>query len=446
MLLKFKFSNWASFKNEAEFSMLGTLERQHQERVPRLKRHGGRKVLPIASLYGGNASGKTKFIQAMAFARDFVVEGVGVDAVIPVKPYRPADDSAPQPSRFEFLILVDEDVYGFSFGVNAKRVVSERLFKMKGDAEVELYSRSLDEIVLGNDLEDPPFLKYAAKGTRENQLFLNNAVMQKGLQFLPVFDWFRNQLEIITPDSRYLPVEQFFQPQSPLCTRVQESLSQLDTGITRLRGIPVPWGNLPISDEERERLEKVVQEGAVFRTRLHNEVYVVRRTSGQLTAEKMVAIHVGKDGSETPFDMSWESDGTLRVIDLLPAFFTMGEKASRKVFLIDELDRSLHPSLTRHLVETYLAGITPDSRTQIIFTTHDVQLMDQKIFRRDEMWAMERSRFDGSVLIPFSDFNSDIRYDKDIRKSYLQGRMGGVPQISGKLAFGSVAEETGGVK
>jgi AAA15 family ATPase/GTPase len=139
--------------------------------------------------------------------------------------------------------------------------------------------------------------------------------------------------------------------------------------------------------------------------------------------------------------MSWESDGTLHVIDLLPAFFTMGEKASRKVFLIDELDRSLHPSLTRHLVETYLAGITPDSRTQIIFTTHDVQLMDQKIFRRDEMWAMERSRFDGSVLIPFSDFNSDIRYDKDIRKSYLQGRMGGVPQISGTLAFGSVAED-----
>lgn len=447
MLLKFNFSNWASFKNEAEFSMLGTLERQHQERVPRLKRHGGKKVLPIASLYGANASGKTKFIQSMDFVRNFVVDGVGVDAVIPVKPYQPAGDYASTPSHFEFLILVDEEVYGFSFAVTQKRVVSERLFKLKGNQEVELYTRSLDEIALGDKLEDRSFLDYAAKGTRENQLFLNNVVMQKGSQFLPVFDWFRNQLEIITPDSCFLPVEQFFQPESPLSNRIQTSLSQLDTGITALRGNRIPWENLPLSDADRARIERVVQEGAILRTRLNNEIYVVRRTSGQLIAEKMVAIHVGEDGRETPFNMSWESDGTLRMIDLLPAFFTTGEKASKKVFLIDELDRSLHPTLTRHLVETYLSGINQDSRTQIIFTTHDVQLMDQKLFRRDEMWAMERNPFDGSILIPFSDFNRDIRYDKDIRKSYLQGRVGGVPQISGRLSFFSpVAEGAGEVK
>lgn len=444
MLLKFKFSNWASFKNEAEFTMLGTLERQHQERVPRMKHYGQKKVLPIASLYGGNASGKTKFIQAMAFAKNFIVEGVGVDSFIAVQPYRPAADSEQKPTTFEFLILVDEDIFGFSFSLTPKRVLSERLFKMKGDTEIELYARTLDTIVLRNDLADLPFLNFAFKGTRENQLFLNNSVMQKGLQFVPVFDWFRNQLEIITPDSRYIPIEQFFQAQSPLCNRIQASLSQLDTGIASLRGIPVAWSDFPASDTEKERLAKIVQEGTVFRMRLRNDTFVVKRTSGELAAEKMVAIHVGEDGRETPFNMSWESDGTLRVIDLLPAFFTMGAKSSKKVFLIDELDRSLHPSLTRYLVETYLAEVTPDSRTQIIFTTHDVQLMDQKLFRRDEMWAMERSVINGSVLIPFSDFNSDIRYDKDIRKSYLQGRMGGVPLISGELAFGSVAEGSGG--
>ena len=98
------------------------------------------------------------------------------------------------------------------------------------------------------------------------------------------------------------------------------------------------------------------------------------------------------------------------------------------VVIIDEIDRSLHPLLTRKLLETYLANRTPESRNQLILTTHDAMLLDQDLLRRDEIWVAERDETGASKIYSFSEFK-DVRADKDIRKSYLQGRMGGVPKL-----------------
>jgi AAA15 family ATPase/GTPase len=106
----------------------------------------------------------------------------------------------------------------------------------------------------------------------------------------------------------------------------------------------------------------------------------------------------------------------------------LSEQVSKKVYVIDEVDRSLHTLLTRRLIEAYLANCTTETRTQLLLTTHDVLLMDQHLFRRDEMWVAERDAAGVSTLLSFSEYK-DIRYDKDIRKSYLQGRLGGVPRL-----------------
>nr|WP_237394924.1 AAA family ATPase [Methylacidimicrobium sp. AP8] len=115
-------------------------------------------------------------------------------------------------------------------------------------------------------------------------------------------------------------------------------------------------------------------------------------------------------------------------MDLLPAFCDLCDQDSKKVYLIDEVDRSLHTLLLRRLLEAYLAGCSPRSRRQLLFTTHDVLLMDQELLRRDEMWVTERDAGGVSRLFWFSDYKG-VRYDKDIRKSYLQGRLGGIPRI-----------------
>ena len=151
----------------------------------------------------------------------------------------------------------------------------------------------------------------------------------------------------------------------------------------------------------------------------------------------MVTYHPKTDGTVAKFEIRQESDGSQRVIDLLPAFLELAAPGSKKVFVIDEVDRSLHTLLTRRLLQAYLASCSADSRTQLLLTTHDVLLMDQQLLRRDEMWVAERKLNGVSILVSFSDYK-DVRYDKDIRKSYLQGRLGGIPRILLGGNFGKI--------
>lgn len=176
-------------------------------------------------------------------------------------------------------------------------------------------------------------------------------------------------------------------------------------------------------------LQEDVKEGMAIRLMSdQNDRFVFTRKNGELTAKKLVTYHPKTDGTEAKFEIQQESDGSQRVIDLLPAFLELAANGSKKVFVIDEVDRSLHTLLTRRLLEAYLASCTADTRSQLLLTTHDVLLMDQQLLRRDEMWVAERKSSGVSTLVSFAEYK-DVRYDKDIRKSYMQGRLGGVPRI-----------------
>ena len=134
-----------------------------------------------------------------------------------------------------------------------------------------------------------------------------------------------------------------------------------------------------------------------------------------------------------------ESAGPICFIKLLPVFFELIRSDSKKVFLIDEINSSLHTLLTRQLIEGYLEYCSSNTRSQLLFTSHDVLLMDQDIFRRDEMWITE-SNFDGiSIIFSLSEYK-DIRSDKNIRKTYLEGRLGGIPNPLIASALGRMDE------
>ena len=109
------------------------------------------------------------------------------------------------------------------------------------------------------------------------------------------------------------------------------------------------------------------------------------------------------------------------------------DASAKKVYVIDEFDRSLHPTLMEYLICQFLQSVGAGTRSQILFTTHNMQLLTQDIFRRDEMWLVRRDSDGVSDLVSFGDFK-DIRFDKDIRKSYLEGRLGGIPHISPRMA------------
>ena len=415
--------------------MVASRERQHRERVPLAAKYQT-KILPIAAIYGGNASGKTNFFKALSFAKNLVVKGIQLDSLIPVETFRLDTESASKPSRFSFELLIEETIYEYSFSVTQKVILEERLVKITSTSETVLYDRRNGKPYFGAGLEKDLFLDFAFKGTRDNQLFLTNSVSQKVETFRPVYNWFRNTLELVAPDTRFEPFEQFLDEAHSLYATMNEMLPKLDTGILHLGGESIPFEDLPLPDALKTMIKEDVQEGMTVRVVSEPSVnrYIITRKQGELIAKKLVSYHPKSDGTETKFELQQESDGSQRVIDLLPAFLEISAPQASKVFVIDEVDRSLHTHLTRRLLEGFLESCSPESRSQLLFTTHDVLLMDQLLLRRDEMWVAERDVTGASHLRSFSEYK-DVRFDKDIRKSYLQGRLGGIPRMlsAGKL-------------
>ncbi len=429
MIINFSIENWMSFQNPTSFSMIASRERQHGDRVPRVGKYQTR-ILPIAVIYGGNASGKTNFFKALNFVKGLVVRGTRPDSIIPIEPYRLDAGSIEKPSRFKIEMLINETIYEFSFAVTRKAVIEEKLIQITSTSEKILYERKGDDPNFDRSLKKDQFLHFAFKGTRDNQLFLTNSVSQKVDIFRPVYDWFKDTLELIAPDSRFKPFENFLNEEHPLFGVMNKMLPQLDTGISHLGSEEIPFDNISLPDEIKSRLQEDIKEGMAIRllTDPSNERFIVTRREGELIVKKLVTFHPKPDGTETKFEIQQESDGSQRVIDLLPAFLEISKTDSKKVYIIDEIDRSLHTLLTRQLLEAYLTNCSNKSRAQLLITTHDVLLMDQQLLRRDEMWVTERNWKGSSNLLSFSEYK-DIRYDKDIRKSYLQGRLGGIPRF-----------------
>jgi len=436
MILRFSLENWMSFRDETTFSMVASRERQHGERVGKLDKYQMR-VLPVAAIYGGNASGKTNFFKALSFAKALIVRGTQPDSLIPLEPFRLDPKRAEQPSRFCFELLIAETIYEFSFTVTRKAVLTERFVVITSTSEKVLYHRQDGKPNFDAALAKEPFLQFAFQGTRENQLFLTNAVSQKVNTFRPVYDWFKDSLELVAPDSRFEPFEPFLDEGHALYATMNDLLPQLDTGIVHMGGEEVPFGSIFLPEPLKTKLQEEVREGMTVRVRTEpiNERFVVTRKDGELVAKKLVTYHLKTDGTKTKFEIGQEADGSQRVIDLLPAFLELSARDSKKVYVIDEVDRSLHSLLTRGLLTGYLSRCSAKTRTQLLFTTHDVLLMDQHILRRDEMWVTERDATGASSVHSFSEYQ-DVRYDKDIRKSYLQGRMGGIPRmVTGGLSL-----------
>ena len=440
MIVRFSVENWMSFRGKAELSMIASRERQHGDRVPRVEKYRA-GILPVAAVYGGNASGKTNLFRALNFAKRLIVRGTQPEDQIPVQPFRLDEESTDLPVRFCFELLIDEKIYEYLFAVTSTDVLEEKLVEISSVSEKVLFERRDGKPNFHESLREDQRLGIVFEGTRDNQLFLTNSVSQKVRDFSPVYSWFRDSLELLAPDSKFQPFEQFLDEKNVLYAMMKDVLPQLDTGISRLGEESIPFELLPVSDSLKTKLKEDVKENVAVRlidTGQSGDYFLITRENKELQVRKLVAFHSGANGADVKFELHDESDGSRRIIDLLPAFLALSSGKAKKVVVIDEIDRSLHTLLTRRLLEMYLGNCSPESRSQLLFTTHDVFQMDQNLLRRDEMWVTEKNAIGESRLYSFSEYK-DVRYDKDIRKSYLQGRLGGIPKI---LFCGACSERT----
>jgi AAA15 family ATPase/GTPase len=437
MLVRFRVKNFLSFKEEVELSMVAGKVQKHPGQIVRCPGYRGLDLLKTAMIYGANASGKSNLVKALDFARFMVVEGVRAKASIPRKVFKLDPACASQVSRFEFEILIKDKLYVYGFALDSKQIYEEWLCEIRTNSEKDLFRRNIsfeneNKIEFGIKLskKEKDLLELVALGTPNNRLFLQESIERNIKHFAHVYEWFEEGLVIVYPNSVHSLAPILFGDEASFGDSLVNYLLRFDTGVCGyfLQPLSEPFPEIP--KELFEELEQSLKDDhAASIMNQAGQRYFVKKEGEGIKLFKLLLRHRDKlCDSDVLFEMDEESDGTLRLLDLIPMLYP-SQQGRNQVVVIDELDRSLHPGLSYEFVSTFLKS---DAQRQLIVTTHEANLLDLELVRRDEVWFVEKNQQGASVLYSLEEFTP--RYDKDIRKGYMLGRFGAIPMI-GPLSF-----------
>ena len=434
MIIEVKFKNWMSFRDETHLSLVATQERRLMARVPKIKSTPTLRVSPVALFYGGNASGKSNLFSLFAFLKRMVISPISDKSKdIPVANFMLDDSASKLPTEIEISFLAkDNEIYKYHVSFDRTQVLLEELAIATPTNKRVLFARANKKVklvntALGKDKRANAF----AEVINKNQLFLAIAGTSVPLLSKP-YDWFRHQLKVISPNATYGGFERMLSRNKDDSKHLASLLSDLDTGICK---IDLEKSDISALPEELDNGINNLSNNDIIDINMDGERIFISKLENEVTVSKIVTFHKGADNPFTKFNMRQESDGSRRLMDILPAFIDLEKKSAASVYVIDELDRSWHYELSRRLLGIYLSQCSTQTCSQLLFSTHDLMLMDQALFRRDEMRFVERDS--NGVSSIYSLANCGIRHDKDIRKLYLQGAIGGLPSL---LRYGSLGK------
>lgn len=451
MLIRFTVENFLSFKDEVEFSMVAGRSRKHPDHIVKT---GKLRLLKTSVIFGANASGKTNLIEAMSFAQNFVTTGVINAEYLVFTPFLLDSASADKPSKFlfEFQCGVGQS-FEYSFVVDRNIVYSELLIETTNDKSALIFERNTSSdgsleikfgaipVLVTNDDDLTDFLP---KSINPRMLFLTmykrleEQIEEHRIPYLEqIYEWFNSTLAPIFTDSVLaigIPIG-LMRP-GELQSRYLDIVDKLDLGIDDigLKEIPEFNAETHLSDDFKEHAEQFTvqlqpnaDQVAVFYN-ARRDSYVFADANASFSEYEMITYHQAKDSNtKIPFDLRLESDGTRRLFKLIPALFGLLNDEADYVFVLDELDRSLHTQLSYKLMELFLEN-SGNRRSQLIVTTHDTSLLDLDLLRRDEVWFVEKDLNGVSSLYSLEEF--DLPKNMDIKMGYLGGRLGAIPVLS----------------
>jgi len=442
MLVQFSVENFLSFDEEQVFSMLAASGDQHPAHlVPDLP-HKGASLLRVAALYGANGAGKSNLVQAMQFAKTLITQGTRGSQPIPVRPFKLGQDAA-RPSKFEFMFIAQGVLYNYGFRLDATRILEEWLFATPGSREHSYFQRvgspngaedfEFGTILTGRTKKKKQFLEFVAQGTRPNQLFLTEALERNVTELKPVVDWFQKSLLILSPEASATHLEMSMHEDEQMTAFTEALLRMTGTGVEKLTTQETGFDldKLPplVAGAFKDQLEAQLAESDAVVLSLYGpqeeSVTLKRGSRGEVVQVQLAMHHRGKQGQFVEFSMEEESDGTQRLANLAPALFRLKQNPEQ-VLVIDELDRRLHPFLSRFFVQAALDE-EEQRNNQLIFTTHDSNLLDLDLLRRDEIWFVEKDNGGSSHLYSLAEFKT--RPDLKTEKGYLNGRFGAIPSV-----------------
>jgi len=419
MLVEFRVENHRSVRDEQALTMESGRIGAEPDREPRPVLGADMRLLPVAALYGANASGKSNFLSALAFMRDAVLHSHRSwppEGGVPREPFawnqRPAE-----PSLFQVTILLDGIRYEYGFAASDTRFIEEWLYSWPLNRKQVWFEREGDDFKFGEHLRGEN--KVVEQVTRPNALFLAAAVQHRHEQLMPIYNWFRALQPVAVPVRR----RRFVGP-------------PLELWLARFVGQPSAPDQLGLFADEpappKARFD-------AFRDLLRAadvgivDVKIVRDEQEEgLRSERWrrgvrVLLQHQQDNEQAWLPLEEESNGTLTLFRLAPA--VLDALWTGGVIIVDELEASLHPLLGIHIVRLFNDPEKNPKNAQLIFTTHDTNLLGTTlgtpVLRRDQIWLTEKDQEGSSRIYPLTDYKP--RKAENIERGYLQGRYGAIP-------------------
>ena len=441
MLLKYSVSNFKSIGHNIDFSMFPTTPDIDEKYTKLIQtRAGAWKILKRGAFYGPNASGKSSFIESIDFAKNFIVDSIPSGKGTGVNQFKGNFEDLDRQSVFQFTFFAEDDeVYEYGFSLDTKQVYEEWLMILtqqgfeplyerqtdrEGKTEIEITSKFARKHSKNRDLAE--LLKETIKEKQKNQLFLYKLYDNGVKRIEPVMEWFQS-IQVIFPSSKvgFLPIR--MKQNIDLQKFISDNLNKMDTGVVQVSAVSKELDIHEFfekSDLPKELIQDIENKKQGMFS-LGGKYYIF----GEEQDDRMMLIQIKFEhklnSKNVEFDLEDESDGTQRLLNLLPMLFATNQK-TRSVYLVDEIDRSLHTKLSKYLLNLFLYS-SEEADFQIIYTAHDVNLIDLNSFSQDEIWFVEKKLTGETVIKPMSDF--DIKKECDILKAYLNGRFGAVPVI-----------------
>lgn len=436
MLIRFVVKNLFSFNELTEFNML-------PGRFSRMPYHvyetGGISLLKLNVMYGANGAGKSNLIKSLALLCKFVETG-SLPIEFLLETFRFDPESRQKDVYLGVEFMKDNVPYYYGVAINQGIIVEEEL-QISGLGKKEDYilfrrtdkpgEKSLELMFCKEVMED--------KEASVFPLFLKNEVLERNTPVLfhmasrknKVFDplkeallWFTQVLVPIMPGTRPkgLPIQ--LEEDANFYQFASDVMQAFNTGIKSINVNTIPIEDF-FGEEDKQQAERITAELKAnpekimhFLSTQEEIIFVLRQN--KVFAKHLYFLH-DTDGGIVKFSAAEESDGTRRLLDYLPAFYAVIK--SKRVYLIDEIERSIHPLLIKELINKF----SHDAKThgQLVFSTHESNLLDQEIFRPDEIWFAEKNKEGATEIYPLSEFKE--HHTIDIRKGYLNGRYGGIP-------------------
>ncbi len=416
MLLRFKFSNFRSFRSEQELSLVAGPLKDHSEglfEIPGLKE----RVLPVAAIYGANASGKTTVLRALQFMKRVIRESHRLwepEQAIPLEPFVGESDTSPATFVVDFIRETVRHQYGFV--LNSSTVLEEWLHAYpSGHKQTWFRRKAGDPMSFSEKLSGEN--KVIEQLTRNNSLFLSSAAQNNHEMLLPIYNWFWTTLVFVTGDRSEQTKQTIKMCEEDRETRalIARLLSFADLGIA----------DLTVTVKRPRTLAEKISR-SMLPDPLPYTIELLHRINGRLL----------------PFELEQESAGTAAYLALLGPLVEAIQWGS--VLCVDELDSSLHALMAIEIMRLFENRRQNPKRGQLIFNTHDTNLLNTGLLRRDQIWFTEKDAKGESHLYPLTDFKP--RREENLESGYLQGRYGAIPFIHSEEFVTSLAEGDGEAK